>query len=157
MALLLRCRQCKRFYSPDNPKCPGCDRPWDTRGAPKAFYHDFMWLGVRRRVRLKAKNLHYAKVQETEFDPAQWWEERKKAKIEAEIPTFSEAIPEYLRWCQYQGTGKRGPNRPSTLVSKRNNFDHVKPYFGEKRVKEITDQDIFAFVVAQRPEDRLSR
>ncbi len=69
--------------------------------------------------------------------------------MEAKIPTFSEAIPDYLRWCEYQGTGKRGPNRPATLISKRNNFDHVEPLLGKKRVDEITAQDIFSFVVAQ--------
>jgi integrase len=120
-----------------------------VRGKHKAFYADFFWKGKRRRAKLKARNIHYARVEEEGFDPQQWWEEREKVKIEAEIPTFSEAIPDYLRWCEYQGTGKRGPNRPSTLVSKRNNFDHVKPHLGEKGVDQITDQDVFRFVVAQ--------
>ncbi|MFX0195723.1 MAG: tyrosine-type recombinase/integrase [Candidatus Hodarchaeota archaeon] len=147
MALLIRCQQCKRFFSPDNPKCSGCEKPWDVRGSPKAFYVDFTWLGRRRRIRLKAKNLHYAKVQSAEFRPEKWWEERNQVKIEEKRIRFRDAVPDYLSWCEHEG-GKRGQNRKATLRSKTTTFaNYLVPFFGPKYIDEIQPEDITRFKI----------
>jgi len=147
MALLVRCRQCKRFFSPENPKCPGCKRLWDARGTPKSFYADFFWKGKRRRVRLKAKNLHYAKVQETEFNPQIWDEERKRSRSEEKRLRFGDAVSDYLFWSEHEG-GKRGQNRKATLQSKVTTFtQYLVPFFGSKYIDEIQPEEITHFKI----------
>lgn len=149
--LLLRCRQCRNFFSPSNGQCPKCHSPWDVKGARKSFYHDFAFRGRRVRVKCKAISLHWAKVEHDRFNPEEWWKSRKEQKRVSQLPTFSSAIPLYLQWCEFQGCGARGPNRKSTLASKQNSFNnHLCPYLGGKRVDEISDQHIFEFIVQEK-------
>jgi len=147
MALLIRCQQCKRFFSPENVECPGCEELWDVRGKRKTFYADFFWKGKRRRAKLKARNYHFARVEEETFDPTKWEEERKRAQTEEKRLRFKDAVSNYLFWCEHEG-GKRGQNRKSTLESKSTTFtQYLIPFFGSNYIDEIRSEDITRFKI----------
>ncbi len=154
MAVCWRCPKCRQAFIYEGKKtCPKCG--YDSSKAPrKSYFVEINYLGpdgkrkrTKRKVPIPNATLQDAKKFELELKQ-KLNNEPLLSKGDMLFVTFWEE--EYLPHCEVNDS-------PSTLKRKKQIFNHwLKPYFGNKRLRQISRRMVEAFLVWRKKQPNKS-